>query len=118
MREVVIYKKEFDNLVYPAVALALHQADVKELRMNDKVSVKLEAEASETSDPPSDEEVRIIGSLIPMFELNGDKATFSFEDSEAEYLVNKLKDLLPKIHGRILRPLLPIFAALRKPEDE
>ena len=118
MKKVEIFKPEFDDLVYPAVALALHSEDIAQLRINDRVLTKLEAKGVENSIPPTEEESKVVGKLIPLFVLKGKKATFEFEDTEAAYLVEKLKGLLPKVHGRVLRPLLPIFTALKKEDDE
>ena len=121
MKKITITRKVFDDLVYPAVALSLHGEDMAELRICDKVLTKMEAKAkllppeklpkAEPGDPPPPK-------MAPLYGLKKDKDTFEFEDHEAEYLVGKLTALLPKIHGRILRPLLPIIAELEKEEGE
>jgi hypothetical protein len=121
MKKVTISKIVFDNLVYPAVALSIHGEDLGELRLCDKVLTKLEAKAkvlppeklakSEPGDLPPPK-------MNPLYGLKKEKDTFDFEDHEAEYIVGKLTSLLPRIHGRILRPLLPIIAELEKEEVE
>ena len=117
MKKIVINKREYDKFVYPTIALALHKT-VRELRMNNKVLKKLEVEGIEISTKPTPEEARIIGSDVPMLELKTKSAVFNFEDNEAEYLHEKLENLLPRVQGRILRFLLPIFAALQEEVDE
>ena len=121
MKKVTMGREVFNDLVYPAIALSLHDEDLRELRLCDKVLTKMEAKAKllpaeklpklEPGDPPPPK-------MKPLYGLNKEKDTFEFEDHEAEYVVKKLTALLPKIFGRVLRPLLPIIAELEKEDEE
>ena len=118
MKKVTMGREVFNDLVYPAIALSLHNADLSELRLCDKVLTKMEAKAkllpteklpkTEPGGPPK---------MKPLYGLEKEKDTFEFEDHEAEYIVKKLTALLPKIHGRVLRPLLPLIVDLEKEDN-
>ena len=114
MKKVTIIKPDFDDLVYPAIALAVHGETVAELRMCDTVLKKLEAYASRGK--PQDRSTFEPGqtkAAPALFELRGVSAEFDFEDAEAEYVAEKLLGLLPQIQGRRARALLPIVEALQ-----
>ena len=123
MKTVKIRKDDYDDFVYPAVALDLPKS-VKDLRMADKVLAKLETvgvqgEPKETKDQQSGEMI----TPVPFYTMEGVAAEVDFEDAEATYLHGILAQAVTRIQTRRSRGILPILDALKppnpdEPEDE
>lgn len=121
MKRAIITKEDYDDLVYAAVALAVHEKTAGALRMCDHVLTLLEAQGREL--PPADSSLWAMGQTKappPLFVMRGSSFAFEFEDAHAEYLVGKLIDLAERMEGRFTRRLPAIINQLEKeylPED-
>jgi len=106
MVRLTVTKPDFDELVYPAVAL-VRAADVATLRL--MLSVLCELEEAAEPVPPRPGEVR-------MYQLRSEEYTFEFEAHVAELVARALEDAVPMVAASRARAIPALLAQLR-PEE-
>ncbi len=127
MKQVKMRKDDYDDLVYPGIALARNTTET-DLRTQNFVLLKLEAEGhsipAERMQPVLCDRCQTLMMHEPkkrppaLYEMNGLIAEFLFEDPEAAYMVEKLTNHLPNVAGNLARRLIPILDALQKEISE
>ena len=119
MKTVTLTKPQYDDIVYPAVALHSPGDTIALLRICDAVMTKLEdaGQRGRILDK-SQWGIGVDKAPPPLYKLNGIAHDFEFENAEAEWLVQKLIDLLPTTQGRLMRDALPIIDALEAPDKK
>ncbi len=126
IRTVQVGKAVYDKLLYPAIAAATNATTIA-LRIQNRILDKLEHCGNPTTVkeeilcdrcqqiPINDAD--IAERPPPLYELNGLGAEFKFEEQEAEYILEKINENLPRVQGRLARSLLPLIDALEKTEE-
>lgn len=110
---ITITKLQYDEIVYPAVALHSAGKTIASLRLCDSIMTKLEAAGMRGR--PLDKSLWGAGvekAPMALYKLNGVAAEFEFEETEASFLLEKIVDLLPGTQGRLMRAALPVIDAL------
>jgi len=116
MKTITVTRADYNDLVYPVVAVCTHD-DVASLRIADKILTKLE-EAGKPDPVPARKEVcKACGApplqaAPPLYKMEGISAEFELEDAEATFLHEKLTELTKTITGNRMRTVLPVIAAL------
>jgi len=87
VRTVTLTKTEYNEIVYPLVALLPSQSDA-ELRVAIAVLNKLEAVGAPNAES---------GTNPPLFVLMDDEAELRFEDAEAEHITRRLTEGMKRL---------------------
>ncbi len=118
MRTLTIDKYCFDVILYPAIGTATHGETVAEVVMCAAVLTKLQVGTIEgpTQAASTFQEGQLFAPP-PMRLLEGNEATYEFEDGQADYVVQKLLAVLPNLQGRQAVLMVPILRALSPPNE-
>ena len=113
MRNLVLTQVEYEDLVYPSVAV-FSASEVKDLRTVVKVLDKLEA----AGEAPERKGGRFVDPNNVIYKMNGISAMFHFEDAEAEFLIERLEAFMQRIQAWQSRGLLRIIDQLKTEVEE
>ena len=112
MKKLKVNAAEFENLLYPAMAISVTE-NAEDMRTTIKILDKLEKKGELQ---PRDKTGVMADPTKAMCILNGGAigANFSFEDAEAKYLVDRLVDHMKKIQAWQGRDIIPMIDQLEK----
>tara|TARA_R110000824_G_scaffold287258_1_gene475358 strand:+ start:234 stop:542 length:309 start_codon:yes stop_codon:yes gene_type:complete len=102
MRTIEISAEQFEQVVYLACATATAE-DVQQLRLSSKVLDKLESKALEKPDGQG-------------FKLMNDIELFEFEDTEADFVLKRIEEMIPSLQTWASRKILPVIDQLTASE--
>lgn len=113
MRKVTLSKRDYDDVVYAAVATDSPDT-IKALTVCDDVLKKLESVGEEQAETGPDGMGGI--SEVDTFKMTELAANIEFENAEADYLHDRLITVLKQLQARRTRHLLPLIEALNTKE--
>ena len=127
MKQVILERDDYDDLLYPGIALATNTTET-DLRTQNSILIKLEAKGrpipADRVQPVLCDRCQTVTTHEPrkrppdLYHMDGGTADFLFEDAEATYISEKLTEHLPRVPGNLARRLIPILDALKRDISE
>tara|TARA_R110000824_G_C15018138_1_gene658090 strand:+ start:438 stop:740 length:303 start_codon:yes stop_codon:yes gene_type:complete len=98
MKTIDVNAEQFEQVLYLACATATAE-DVQQLRLSSKVLDKLEAKSLEKPDGQG-------------FKLMNETEQFELEDTEAEFVLKRIEEMIPSLQTWASRKILPVIDQL------